>query len=63
MVEIKKTRDSICMSCCDSSKTARNVSISRNGGSYKGMNIVTLGLCNDCLKKLTEELVQIVSDI
>lgn len=59
MLEVKNSngRD-ICISCCDRSKSAREISINRDGGTYKGSNIISFSLCNDCLNKLAREFVK-----
>lgn len=54
MLEVKESKD-ICISCCDKSKPAREVLINRDGGCYKGSNIISFCLCNDCLNKLARE--------
>ena len=54
MLVVKEDKG-ICISCCDENKPVRNISINRNGGIYKGSNIVSFCLCNDCLNKLARE--------
>lgn len=54
MLEVKKSRG-ICISCCDKNKPAREILINRDGGCYKGSNIVSFYLCNECLNKLARE--------
>ena len=54
MLEVKESKD-ICISCCDKSKQTKEISINRDGSTYKGANIVTISLCDDCLKKLATE--------
>ena len=54
MLEVKESRD-VCISCCDKNKTARKISINRDRGCYKGSNIVSFSLCNECLNKLARE--------
>lgn len=55
MLTVKEDKRSICISCCDKTKSAKEVSINRDGSSYKGTNIVSFALCNDCLNKLARE--------
>lgn len=57
MLEVKEDKRGLCISCCDNSKPAREISINRNGGSYKGSNIVSFCLCYECLHKLAREFV------
>ena len=54
MLEVKESKDS-CISCCDRDKLTKQISINRDSSSYKGANIVTISLCDDCLKKLATE--------
>ena len=54
MLEVKESKD-ICISCCDKNKSTKEISINRDGSTYKGANIVTISLCDDCLKKLATE--------
>ena len=57
MLEIERKRGCRCISCCSPDKEAREISINRDGGAYKGANIVAFSLCNDCLRKLAMEFV------
>lgn len=41
MLTVKEDKRSICISCCDKTKSAKEVSINRDGSSYKGTNIVS----------------------
>ena len=58
MLEVKENNREICISCCDKNKSAREILINRDGGCFKGQNIVTFSLCNDCLNKLAREFVK-----
>ena len=52
MLEVKEDKRAIGISCCDRNKSTKEVSICRDGSSYKGSIIVSFNLCNDCLNKL-----------
>lgn len=54
MLEVKESKD-ICISCCNKNKTARKISINRDGSSHKGDNIASFALCRACLNKLARE--------
>lgn len=58
MLEVNKDNAEICISCCDKSKSANKISINRGGSIYKGSNITTFALCDECLKQLAKEFVQ-----
>lgn len=58
MLEIKQS-EYTCISCCDKSKKAKKISIKRAGSSYKGNNIVSFSLCDECLNKLAIEFYKI----
>lgn len=56
MLEVKNgNKRNICISYCDKNKSAREISINRDGGLDKGSNIVSFSLCNECLNKLARE--------
>ena len=57
MLEVKIESNDKCISCCSPDKNTRKISINRDCGVYKGANIVTFYLCNDCLRKLAKEFV------
>lgn len=57
MLEVKEDKRAICIFCCDRNKSTKEVSICRDGSSYKGSIIVSFNLCNDCLNKLAREFV------
>lgn len=53
MLRVAESKDR-CISCC-SDKAAKQISIDRNDGVYRGQNIVTFSLCSDCLRLLAQE--------
>lgn len=57
MLKVKKVKHEICISCCDKNKSAREISINRKGSTYKGSNIISFSLCDDCLRTLAKEFV------
>lgn len=54
MLEIKESKE-VCISCCDKSKSVKEIKINRDAGTYKGANIVSFSLCKECLRKLAME--------
>lgn len=54
MLEVNNTTDKNCLSCGER-VPVQEVKINRNGGVYKGQNIITLNLCNKCLCQLARD--------
>lgn len=57
-VKIDKYDTKVCLSCGNrKEETTKEIKINRDGGTYKGSNIITFNLCNECLRKLAMEFV------